>query len=76
MFQNNKDKSYLNHWSKWAAEGQEKEELFYDVKSLVEDMIGELIPTINLQTTINGKSINRDTIREAIEEQLRSELCR
>ena len=44
MFYGRKDKSYLNHWSDWAIKGEEREELFQDVRQLVEDMIKELLP--------------------------------
>ena len=31
-FYNDKNKTYLNHWYNWAADGPEKEEMFQDIR--------------------------------------------
>lgn len=46
MYYNDKDKSYLNHWYNWAAEGREKEQLFYEIELLVRDMIKSIFPDL------------------------------
>lgn len=72
----------MNHWYKWAMEGMEKEELFQDIRQLVEDMIKELIPPIieeylkdridslnvKVYTELNGKINDIGNFRQDIQE--------
>ena len=84
MFYNNENNSYNNHWYKWAADGTEKEQLFYDIRQLVEDMIRELVPPMieeyikgteeiinfNVETLLNGKVIDMKNINRDLEEYI------
>lgn len=85
-FYNDKNKTYLNHWYNWAADGPEKEEMFQDIRQLVEDMIREMLPqiieeyislyNIDIQTRINGKINNLSGLRSDIERIIIEELTK
>lgn len=84
MFYSNKDMTYLNHWGKWASMGIEREQLFQDVRQLVEDMIKEIVPqvldeylksySVNVETRLNGKAANLEGLRADIERLIMEEL--
>ena len=86
MFFNNKDKSYLNHWYQWAAIGAEREQLFQDVRQLVEDMIKEIVPqvieeylkgfSVNVETQLNGRAADLRGLKGDIERLIIDELTR
>ena len=46
MFNGIKEKSYMNHWYSWAAQGREKEQLFYEIELLVKDIIKSILPEL------------------------------
>ena len=46
MYYGREDNSYMNHWYKWASVSTEREELFEDVRQLVDDMINEIVPRL------------------------------
>ncbi len=86
MFYNKKDMSYLNHWAEWAIKGAEREELFQDVRQLVEDMVKEIVPqildeylkdyTVNVETRLNGRAANLDGLRADMERLIKDELTK
>lgn len=87
MFNGDKSKSYMNHWPQWAIE-KEKEQLFYEIHSLVKDMIEQTVPPIverylkeylsrigvNFSATINGKPLDLPNVREAIIKDIQDEV--
>ena len=84
MFDKRPEKSYMNHWYKWAAESKEKEQLFYDIRQLVEDMIKELVPPllkeysklidIDIITRLDGRRVDLDGIEKAIRDYIQDSL--
>lgn len=86
MFYSNKDMSYLNHWSDWAEKGLEREQLFYDVRQLVEDMIKEIVPqvieeylkgyTVNVETRLNGRAVDLSGLKSDLERLIVDELSK
>ena len=86
MFYSNKEMSYLNHWADWAVKGIEREQLFYDVRQLVEDMIKEIVPqevekylstfTIDVETRLNGKATNLEGLKADVERLIIDELTK
>lgn len=84
MFYSNKEMSYLNHWADWTIKGNE--DLFYDVRQLVEDMIKELLPqlmeeyfkeyTVNVETRLNGKAADLSGLKTDIERLIADELTK
>ena len=68
--------SSMKQWSNWAAQGKEKEELFYEIYTLVEAMIKEKIPEylaeymLDIKTYIGGKSIDLPNVKREIVETL------
>lgn len=84
MFYNDKNKSYINHWFRWAEKGIEREELFQDVRQLVEDMIKQILPqaieehlnglTIDVETRINGKTADLSGLKGELEQIIVDEL--
>lgn len=86
MFYGRKDKSYLNHWSDWAIEGREKEELFQQVRQLVIDMIAEILPqelekymnsfSIDVRTQLNGREASMSGLKSDLERLIMDELTK
>ena len=86
MFYSNKDMSYLNHWAEWAIKGAEREELFQDVRQLVEDMVKEIVPqvieehlkgfTIDVETRLNGRAADLNGLKSDIERLIADELTK
>ena len=86
MFYSNKEMSYLNHWPKWASYGVDREQLFYDVRQLVEDMIKEIVPqmveeylkgfTIDVETQLNGRAADLSGLKSDIERLIIDELSK
>lgn len=83
MYRNNKNKSYLNHWYDWPN-SIEKEEEFYMICKLVEDMIKEIVPReiekykekllIDIEPRINGAVLNSAAMRQEVIRQINEEL--
>ena len=77
MIYGNTENTTMRHWANWAAEGIEKELLFYQVSQLVEDKVKEIVPPlienylntvkVNVETTLNGKAADLSGLKEDIE---------
>lgn len=81
MYRGNKYKSSLNHWYEWN-DNMKEEELYYKIRSIVIDTIREELPQLikdyqyNIETTINGESLEKNNIKDILTSQLREALTR
>lgn len=76
MFKDEKNKNSMKHWFEFAAQGPEMEQLFYDIRKLIEDTIRELLPplfqefshliSVDIITALNGRKVDLDGVKQGI----------
>ena len=86
MFFSDKNKSFENHWFEWVLKGAEREQLYYDVRQLVEDMVKEIVPqeiekyfsafSVDVETRLNGKAVSLEGLKADIERLIIDELTK